>query len=112
VAGYGLKRGDIVTVVLPGAYGKPRPAVVVQSDRLALDSVIVCPLTSFPVNAGSVRVDVDPGAENGVKIRSQVMVDKVTVLPRSKCSAPIGRLDNDRMQRVDARLALVLGLAG
>ncbi|TMJ14740.1 MAG: type II toxin-antitoxin system PemK/MazF family toxin, partial [Alphaproteobacteria bacterium] len=28
-----MNRGDLVTVALPGAYGKPRPAVVVQADR-------------------------------------------------------------------------------
>ena len=27
-----IKRGDIVTCALSGDYGKPRPAVVVQSD--------------------------------------------------------------------------------
>ena len=27
-----MKRGDIVTVALPGAIGKPRPALVIQSD--------------------------------------------------------------------------------
>ena len=27
-----MKRGDLVTIALQGDYGKPRPAVVVQSD--------------------------------------------------------------------------------
>lgn len=30
-----MKRGDVVTVVLPGAFGKPRPALVIQSDLFA-----------------------------------------------------------------------------
>jgi hypothetical protein len=29
-----MRRGDIVTVAAPGAYGKPRPAVVIQGDSL------------------------------------------------------------------------------
>jgi len=29
-----MQRGDIVTVAAPGAYGKPRPAVVIQGDIL------------------------------------------------------------------------------
>jgi mRNA interferase MazF len=29
-----MRRGDIVTVAAPGAYGKPRPAVVIQGDAL------------------------------------------------------------------------------
>ena len=27
-----MRRGDLVTIALPGAYGKPRPALVIQSD--------------------------------------------------------------------------------
>lgn len=33
-----MKRGDIITVALSGDYGKPRPAVVVQNDKVSLDS--------------------------------------------------------------------------
>lgn len=42
-----LRRGDLVTVAAKGPYtGKPRPALVVQADRLSqLASVMVCPLT-------------------------------------------------------------------
>ena len=41
-----MRRGDIVTVSAPGAYGKPRPAVIVQSDWLQdTDSVLVTLLT-------------------------------------------------------------------
>ena len=42
-----MRRGEIVTVAVQGDYGKPRPAVVIQSDWLAeTDSVLVCLLTS------------------------------------------------------------------
>jgi len=27
-----MRRGDVVTVAVPGDYGKPRPAVIVQTD--------------------------------------------------------------------------------
>ena len=30
--GLGVRRGDIVTVALQGDFGKPRPALVIQSD--------------------------------------------------------------------------------
>ena len=29
-----MKRGDVVLVALSGDYGKPRPAVIVQSDAV------------------------------------------------------------------------------
>jgi len=38
-----MMRGDIFAVILTGDYGKPRPAIIVQSDLLAgqVGSVIV-----------------------------------------------------------------------
>jgi mRNA interferase MazF len=43
-----LKRGDVVVVALPGDYGKPRPALIIQSDLFneTHASVTVIPVTS------------------------------------------------------------------
>jgi len=104
------RRGDLVTVSLKGDYGKPRPALVVQSDLLAdLESVLLCPVTSELRNA-AFRVTVDPNPANGLSVLSQVMVDKLSTLPRAKTSAPFGHLDDEAMKRVDRALLLVLGL--
>lgn len=47
-----MQRGDLVMVSLQGDYGKPRPALVVQSDLLTdLESVVLCPVTSDLRNA-------------------------------------------------------------
>jgi mRNA interferase MazF len=108
-----LKRGDLIKAVLPGEYGKPRPCLVVQSDRLAkLDSVILCPLTSDLATDGPTRFAVPAGGEGGLMVESLVMVDKVTAVSRSRCREPIGQLDTATMQQVDARLAFVIGLMG
>ena len=41
-------RGDLVTVVLADEYGKPRPALIIQSDLFREhSSVTVLPVTSF-----------------------------------------------------------------
>ena len=104
------QRGDLVRVSLPGDYGKPRPALVVQSDLLAeLDSVVLCPLTSALRNA-AFRVTVEPNPSNGLRALSQVMVDKLSTLPRAKVSEPFGRLDEERMRAVDRTLLLVVGV--
>lgn len=61
------QRGDLVTVALPGAYGKPRPALVTQSDLLAeLESVLVCPITS-DLRDVMFRVTVEPSLTNGLQ---------------------------------------------
>jgi mRNA interferase MazF len=106
-----VKRGDLLTVSLRGNYGKPRPAVVIQSDRLALrTSVLVCPLTSDLVEAISLRPIVEPSPETGLRTRSQVMVDKISVVEGHQCGARIGQLDPATMERLDASLAFVIGL--
>ena len=104
------RRGDLVTVSLQGDYGKPRPALVVQSDLLdALDSVVLCPVTS-DLRTAAFRVTVEPTSVNGLRVLSQVMVDKLSTLPRAKLSPPFGKLEEERLKAVDRALLLVVGL--
>jgi mRNA interferase MazF len=44
-----MERGDIIICALSGDYGKPRPAVVIQSDLFnpTHASITVCPITTF-----------------------------------------------------------------
>lgn len=105
-----MKRGDLVTVSLQGDYGKPRPALIVQSDLLTdLESVVLCPVTSDLRNA-AFRVTVESNPANGLSALSQVMVDKLSTLPRTKISEPFGRLDDERMKAIDRALLLVVGV--
>jgi mRNA-degrading endonuclease toxin of MazEF toxin-antitoxin module len=61
-----MRRGDLVTVAAPGDYGKPRPALVIQSDLFAeLPSVTLCLVTSDLRDAPIFRITVDPSSENG-----------------------------------------------
>jgi mRNA interferase MazF len=107
-----MTRGDLVMVSLPGDYGKPRPALIIQSDLFAqVPSRTVLPLTSDAVEAPLFRVPVDPSPENGLRLRSYIMVDKVHTLPRVKVGALCGRLDDRTMLQVNRALALFLGFA-
>ena len=104
------QRGDLVTVSLQGDYGKPRPALIVQSDLLNnLDSVVLCPVTS-DLRSAAFRVTLEPNPTNGLRVLTQVMVDKLSTLPRAKIGAPFGHLDDDRMKAVERALLLVIGL--
>ena len=109
-----MKRGDVVTVALPGDYGKPRPAVVVQSDHFndTHASITVVPVTSTLVNAPLFRLAVEPSAQNGLRSLSQVMVDKLSTVRRERIGATIGVLEPETLTRVNRALALWLGIAG
>jgi mRNA interferase MazF len=108
-----VKRGDIVLVALPGDFGKPRPALVMQSDLVpeAFRTVTLLPITSDIQAAPEFRVTIEPSDENGLRKVSQVMVDKTMTHLRSKLGEVIGRLDEDTLTRVNRALALWLGLA-
>ena len=107
-----MKRGDIVTVSPPGDYGKPRPAVVVQSDWLNTnDSVLVALFTSTLTDAPIYRLSVEPSETNGLKQVSQVMVDKIIPVMRQKCGKVIGRLDEGSLVALNHMISVVVGLA-
>ena len=107
-----MKRGDLIAAVAPGAYGKPRPYLLLQSDAFnrTHDSFTVAPLTSHLVGAPLFRITVEPSPANGLRSVSQVMIDKLVSLPRTKLGPVIGELGSDVMQRVNRSLLLWLGL--
>lgn len=107
-----MKRGDLVTVAIPGDYGKPRPAVVIQSDWLAVtDSILVCLVTSTLRDTPLYRLALEPKTSNGLYVRSQVMVDKIMAVRREKCGAILGHLDEAEILAMNRMLALTLGIA-
>ena len=107
-----MRRGDLVTVALPGAYGKSRPALVIQSGLFdEHPSVTILPVTSELRATPLFRVDVAPSAINGLRRPSQIMVDKAQTIPREKLGEPFGRLEDDRMLAVTRAVALFLGIA-
>jgi|SRR6185437_16365469 len=108
-----MKRGDVVTVAATGGYGKPRPAVIVQTDALPLEhaSVVVCQMTSEGSDAPDFRVSIEPSEQNGLRVRSQVMADKPVTIRRERVGRKIGNLNDDDIARVNIALAFVMGLA-
>ena len=108
-----MMRGDVVTVAAAGDYGKPRPAVIVQSDAFPQDhaSVIICQMTSDLVDAPDFRVTIEPSAENGLRVRSQVMADKPVTIRSARIGKRIGRLGAGDAGRLNLALAFVMGLA-
>jgi mRNA interferase MazF len=107
-----VTRGDLVAIALQGDLGKPRPALVIQSDLFAdHPTVTVMPVTSDLRDAPLFRLAVQPSAENGLRVPSQIMVDKAQTVTRDKVGRKIGRLDPAAMVAVNRALALFLGFA-
>ncbi|WP_396594436.1 type II toxin-antitoxin system PemK/MazF family toxin [Brevundimonas sp. R86498] len=106
-----MERGQIVVAVFPREFGKPRPALVVQSAAFNyLDSLTLLPLTTDLRSGVSFRLDVLPTDGNGLKQRCQIMIDKPQTVYVDKIRNAIGSLDPRTLRRVDVALALFLGL--
>ena len=105
-----VRRGDIVLVVASGDYGKPRPALIVQSDLFneTHASLTVCPVTSLLVEAPLFRVPLKPSRTNGLERQSQIMVDKIQTLRRDRIRERIGAIGAAQMQGVESALRLWL----
>ncbi len=112
MAGDLIRRGQFVTVAVPGDYGKPRPALIVQSDLFAeLPSFVICPLTTLiRTDADQFRLDVKASAANGLRQDSQIAIDKITVIPADKIGSVIGQADDALLLRVNRALALFLSV--
>jgi mRNA interferase MazF len=108
-----MKRGDVVIVAAAGDYGKPRPAVIVQTDAFPEThaSVVICQMTTEMVDAPDFRVTIDPSEGNGLHERSQVMADKPVTVRRKRIGQFIGSLDDGDVGRLNIALAFVMGLA-
>ena len=108
-----MKRGEIWTVAGGAPYaGKPRPAVIVQDDRLdATDSIVVCPLTTDPTSAPIFRLLVEPTIRNGLRTASHLMVDKLTAVPRKRLGRRVGSLAPEEMRHLNRAIFAFLGLA-
>ena len=106
-----MRRGDLVSVAVSGDFGKPRPALVVQSDRFdETGTATVLLLSATLVDAPLIRITVEPSPENGLHKSSQVMVDKVMSVRREKLGRRFGRLDDATMLAVTRSLAVFLAL--
>ena len=108
----GARRGEIWIHAGGGGRltSKPRPALVVQSDFYAsADWVTIAPITSVLVGSLT-RPTIPATAETGLRQESQVMVDKITTIPRDTLQKMIGSIAGPVMGRIDQALLVYLGI--
>lgn len=108
-----MKRGEIWTLVGGADYaGKPRPAVIVQDDDFdATRSITIGAFTTDPTKAPLFRIPVQPNERNGLHAACNLMVDKLTTVPKEKLGSRIGRLDDEDILRLNKAMLVFLGLA-
>jgi mRNA interferase MazF len=100
-----MKQGEIWTLLDKGtAYaGKPRPALIIQSDAIETESITVALITSDESEIASaplVRITVFDTESNGLRGVSQIMADKIVTVPRVRLGIKVGRLEPAIMRDV------------
>jgi mRNA interferase MazF len=107
-----FEKGTILTISgSDGLRGKPRPAVVVQASEFDFpDTLLIVPLTSRDVDDNFITPLIIPDGANGPNEPSRAMVQRMGAIHKANVGNPIGSLSNEDMNRVDAALALILGL--
>lgn len=107
-----MKRGEVWTAAAGQDYGgKPRPAVIIQDDRIETASITVCGFTTSSAEAPTVRPLVSPSDENGLTVPSKLMADKIMTIPRGKLGRRIGKLSDADMAGLNEAILVFLGLA-
>ena len=106
-----MSRGDFVTIAMQGDFGKPRAALVIQSDPfIEHATVTVLQVSRTLVDAPLLRVTIEPSEINGLQKPSQVMIDKAMTVKRDKVGQAFGRIQADAMVEVERCLAVFLGI--
>nr|WP_294550437.1 type II toxin-antitoxin system PemK/MazF family toxin [uncultured Rhodopila sp.] len=107
-----VTRGEVWTVSGDVYANKPRPAVIIQSDRFSdTASITLVPCTTDPIDAPLFRLDLLPDSGNGLRFPCRLMVDKITTVPRSNLGQRVGRLSDDDLVRLTRAAVVFLGLA-
>jgi mRNA interferase MazF len=108
-----VKRGDLVLVVVPSELGRPRPGVVVQADEFneELSTIFVCPISSDLQDGLRLRPIIEAEPSTGLRLRSQIMTDKMIALRRDRVRSVIGHINGETSEQLDRALLVVLGLA-
>jgi mRNA interferase MazF len=108
-----VKRGDVVLMVVPSDHGRPRPGIIVQADPLIADlsTIFVCPVSSDVQDDLPLRPVIEADATNGLRVRSQIMTDKMLPILPDRIRRVIGSIDAITTEQLDRALLVVLGLA-
>ncbi len=107
-----MRRGQIVTIAVQGDFGKPRPALIIQSNAFneTHPSVTVLLISSDLIDAPLFRVNLLPSDTNGLSKPCQIQVDKPMTVKREKIGPLIGWVDDAVLVQVNRAIVLWMGL--
>ena len=82
-----------------------------SSKRVRTSTIFVCLVSSDVQEGLTLRPIIEAKPSNGLRLRSQIMTDKMIPLRHDRIRRTIGRIDRETSERLDRALLVVLGLA-
>ena len=84
-----------------------------QADQFneELSTVFICPISSDLQENVPLRPIIEAEPSNGLRLRSQIMTDKMIALRHDRVRRVIGHIDRETSEYLDRALLVVLGLA-
>jgi mRNA interferase MazF len=79
--------------------------------RICTEAVTICAFTSDPTDTPLIRLPITPNERNRLRSPGRLMVDKVTIVRRSKVRSQVGSLDDKDIVRLNRALLVFLGMA-
>jgi mRNA interferase MazF len=77
----------------------------------ALSTIFICPISSDVQERLPLRPIIEAEPSTGLRLRSQIMTDKMIALRRDRVRSVIGDIDMETSEHLDRALLVVLGLA-
>ena len=106
-----INRGEIWSVLWTGFARKPRPALVIQSEEYRLtETDILALITTTENDAGVLRIPIKADESNGLQQDSFICLDKLMAIPVANLGKCYGKVSDEVMREVNARLIKILGI--
>ncbi len=106
------RKGDIVLIPFPFtdlSGSKVRPAIVLHSTSQSTDIVVIF-ITSQTVKRSQFQVEIEPTKENGIKLPSMILCNKIATLGINIVLGELGTSGTKIVKSIDDELRKVLAL--
>ena len=90
---------------------KPRPALVIQAPEYCVTQTdILALITTTESEAHMLRLPIKADADNGLQQDSFICLDKLMAIPLANLGKCYGKVSDEVMREVNARLIKILGI--
>jgi mRNA interferase MazF len=106
-----INRGEIWSVAWTNIARKPRPALVIQAEEYRLtETDILALITTTENEASALRIPIKADENNGLLHDSFICLDKLMAIPLANLGKCYGKVSDEVMHEVNARLIKILGI--